>query len=66
MRENWLFIYVGWNLGSTVETSRLNGQKPFKNVVWIDWMKSRYFISSRIISGAVTEECLEEQVEVHI
>ena len=41
LRANWLSTCIGRNPGSTVETSRLNGQKSFKNVVWIYWMKSR-------------------------
>ena len=39
VRAYWLLIYMGWNLGSTVET--IKTEWSVKNVVWIYWMKSR-------------------------
>ena len=69
-----------WKLSRNI--SRLNGQKPFKNVIgWRVDVLSRSVqallprnileeraltLSARINSGGVTEECLEEQEEVHI
>ena len=78
----YLYGMESWKHSRNI--SRLNGQKPFKNVVWIYWMKSvvvlsrsvqvllprnileerALTLSARINSGGVTEECLEEQVEV--